>query len=102
MPCRGPSLPTKHTYLIGFDEATKEGKERGGGRGLGVLSEVYTASTHITRELSVPLLNSAKSDFPKQGPSLKSEPCSVSDTIALPGGEAGSRPLNHALPKEHL
>lgn len=39
-PCRGPSLPTRPTYLIGFDEATKEGKEHGGGRGLGVLAEV--------------------------------------------------------------
>ena len=40
MPFMGPSLPIKQTYLIGFDEATKEGEEHGGGCGLGVLSEV--------------------------------------------------------------
>lgn len=41
MPRMGPSLPIKQTYLIGFDEATKEGEEHGGGCGLGVLSEVF-------------------------------------------------------------
>ena len=40
MPCMGPSLPIKQIYLIGFDEATKEGEEHGGGCGLGILSEV--------------------------------------------------------------
>lgn len=39
-PCRGASLPPGNTYLVGLDEAAKEGKEHGGGRGLGVLPEV--------------------------------------------------------------
>ena len=49
-----------------------------------IQGSVHMATTHITREFSASLLNSAESDFPKQGGRpLKSKTCSVSHTTTL-------------------